>query len=284
MKPCFEFVGVGGGLIDPTQVREGDLTSRNTSIILRPDDKHVLMVDLGITNIDVAIREEITHVIITHMHPDHVGGLAHFLLHRKYVQSHLPKPVIIVDASLDLWRDFLRCQLAFDTSVGPDGERVHEIVGLSAFADLHTLWGDSYKIGPLEISFYASRPQKHHIEDMPAFGIIFRVGSEFIVYTADTLCNEGANVLENGRYQARLIFHDLSFKHKPSPADVHAHVTDLIQQVPASLMKKVVAMHYGKGLYLPHRDAFKAVGGLFPTNPQDHAKILSTWQSLLGRS
>jgi ribonuclease BN (tRNA processing enzyme) len=258
-------IGTGGGL-------SGQGWRNNNALVEHGDA--VIMIDIGMTNADSAQNIKPAHIIITHMHPDHVGGLARHLLWCKYVAKM--RPTIYIPGSFIvemfgphgeklwdtnmLWDNYLAVQL--EDGSAPDGSPVK--LTFEDFADVVVC---PVRIGlkdqvsfctqkidagnglehAVTFEFYQIVQNAHHTPASPACGLIIsnlcKRPPSWLIYTSDVRWHGGANITEGIANGASVIFHDVQIMGSPSPAGVHAHIDELLAS--NADLSRVVAMHHG---------------------------------------
>ena len=125
---------------------------------------------------------DIDHVLITHLHGDHVGGLEQLLFYRRFVTQRKAALFAIEGVLEGLWDARLRGGM--DTLLDPSGE-VHRL-SLEDYADVTPLRrGATTPIGDLSIEW---RPTIHHI---PTSALRVRSGGRVFGYSADTAFDPG---------------------------------------------------------------------------------------------
>ena len=219
-----EFLGVGSGLSP---------TLGNNNILLTSDksDRQVL-VDCGFsTPPELSKRSalnEITDILITHLHSDHIGGLellgfTSFYVFRNFpnykkITLHLPTESL----NTDLWHCLERGMLSAQT----DEDGVFT-------ADLETYF--DVRIG-LDVSIDGFEPIRYeetdHVQDMEAYSVWL---NDQTYYSSDTVKLPPEN--------ATTIFQDCQLFE--SPTSVHTSFNDLNTGMSDEQKKKTWLMHYG---------------------------------------
>jgi len=134
--------------------------------------------DLGTRGGERVGLDDIDHVLITHLHGDHCGGLEQLLFWRRFVTGRRCAVHAIAPVLGAVWETRLRGGM--DVLLAPDGTR--QTLALEDYATLHPLPddGSAVDIGALRVSW---RPTVHHI---PTSALRIEVGSARFGYSADT--------------------------------------------------------------------------------------------------
>lgn len=120
--------------------------------------------------------DDIDHVLITHLHGDHVGGLEQLLYWRRFVTQRRCTIHAIPAVLEHLWSARLRGGM--DRLMTPEG--IIREMSLEDYADVSPLEPGGSAIGSLHVEW---RPTIHHI---PTSALRFSAGGRRFGYSSDT--------------------------------------------------------------------------------------------------
>jgi ribonuclease BN (tRNA processing enzyme) len=168
--------------------------------------------------------DDIDHVLITHLHGDHVGGLEQLLFWRRFVTGKKANLYAIPEVLAGLWDTRLRggMEALIDKPGGPARS-----LTLEDYADVHPLGPGETTIGDLHVGW---RPTIHHI---PTSAIRVRAGTTTLGYSADTAFDP---TLIDWLSRADLFFHETNL-------GVHTPLSSLIE-LPAETRARMRLIHY----------------------------------------
>ncbi|MCM1984586.1 MBL fold metallo-hydrolase [Lyngbya confervoides] len=211
-----------------------------SNMLLRTDSGEQLLIDCG-SDIRWSLYDQglsyrdITHVYISHLHADHVGGLEYLGFSSKY-DPQCPRPTLILSKSLesDLWERTLS-----------GGMRMLEgdLACLDSFFQVCPV-GQSREFTWQGVRF--ELVQTVHVNSgfglMPSYGLFFEVDHRRILITTD--CQLRLDYLSEFYERADLIFQDCETAKRPTP--VHAHYQQL-RRLPATIRQKMWLYGYNPG-------------------------------------
>lgn len=122
--------------------------------------------------------DAIDHVIITHLHGDHVGGLEQLLFYRRFVTGRKVTLHAIPEVLAGLWDTRLRGGM--DQLMEPQPPYARRALTLEDYADVRPLGPGGGDVGPFRVEW---RPTIHHI---PTSALRLSLGGRTLGYSADT--------------------------------------------------------------------------------------------------
>lgn len=142
--------------------------------------------------------DDVDHVLLTHLHGDHCGGLEQLLYWRRFVTGRKCTVYGLPEVLGNVWEGRLRAGM--DTLLAPDGTRAS--LTLQDYAELVPLEGDSLELGPLRLEW---RRTIHHI---PTSALRLHAGGRCLGYSADTAFDPA---LIAWLERADLFFHETNY-------------------------------------------------------------------------
>lgn len=250
-----------------------------TNLLVVKGNTHIL-IDIGMTAPymlkQLGIESwQIKNVIISHSHPDHIGGLADLALRHRYIIPFLPQSfkedygytkdtkvnIIAPNMFLEtiLWDRTLRGELEWC-----EANQNKPLSFADFFNLIHMQWKTSEpreiwntNIDGIDITLFRTNHMPGGAETwekcFPTYGIII---DNRIFYTSDTIYDPQLIDYFESKELTRLIcseepvnydllIHDAQLFH---PQTVHASIFDLGAKLPSEIKKRTFLIHYGDNL------------------------------------
>lgn len=231
-------LGAGGMVASPEL--------RNSNFLLKVENarsSHAVLLDCGIYAIQslAVVREEVAdidEVFISHLHPDHFGGLGQFAMIRKFMRQGKEKPLLLLPDSLhENLVDGLMSQVASENGTG--AEDFFRMLRLNPGYPRQLLGGASLSIFRTE-----------HCNVQPSFGMRIETSEGIrVLISGDTKFTR--DVLMKHYEWADVILHECQLFGEPI---VHTGYSQLVA-LPMEIRQKMWLYHYENNFWPDHRDA-----------------------------
>lgn len=189
-----------------------------------PDSYRRVLAHARGTSRDVPELTDLSHVLITHVHGDHMNGLEGVAFFKRFVEQKRVELVTSSEVRSVIWEQRLRAPMErlFDGSA-------HRTLGFDDYFAHHELGFDApLEVGPFRIW---ARPTLHHV---PTSALLIEAHGKKLGYSSDTAFDpELISFLE----PADLILHETNYGPAHTP---YAKLCGL----PQSLQRRMRVIHY----------------------------------------
>lgn len=208
----------------------GDAFTRNrwnSSLVLEAEGTRVLLdappcLARALAGLGLSL-DDVDHVLLTHYHGDHVGGLEQLLFWRRFVTRRRVTLHAIPEVLAGLWDG--RLKGGMDRLLDAQGQS--HAVKLEEYADLSPLGPGTTRIGALEVEW---RPTVHHV---PTSAFRLRAGGRTFGHSADTSFDRS---LVDWLGESDLFFHETG-------PGIHTPLAALVA-LPDALKARMRLTHY----------------------------------------
>lgn len=217
-----------------------------------------LMIDLGFQSparLETYGRSlaELTHVAVSHVHADHVGGLEELAFASRFKHKRTPTLVLPADIGEELWEHSLRGGLEW---VADDKGRARRC-DLASYFKLMLMEGEEWvDLEALKLRAFAT----DHVPGKSSWGFIVRdvATGDQAIFGCDTRVLHKELLLDPlpEDFERGPIFHDCLLTDEGASA-IHVLLRDI--EYPPAVQERIVVTHYGDDLE-DHLPAIRRAG------------------------
>ena len=220
------WLGTGGGL---------NVALGNTSFLMSANGTAPLLVDCGFTVpgrlMELERIEEVSDILITHLHADHIGGLETFAFYRRFVSGDVGdrRPTLRIptpELAHDLWENALKAGLSLTNA--EDGSPIDATLETYFKVEI----GVEVEIDGLPKITMVETP---HVHDRHNFAM--HIGPD-VFYSGDTV--------DLPPHDPGLIFQDCQFG-PSTESDIHISYDRLRDELPPDVKAKTHLVHIAHG-------------------------------------
>lgn len=164
------------------------------------------------------------HVLITHVHGDHMNGLEGVAYFKHFVDGRRIKLITAPEVSQVIWEQRLKASMG----ILWNGNEFREMRREDYFDDICMEWQRTQEIGPFRIT---CRRTQHHV---PTSAVLIEANGRTLGYSSDTAFDPS---LIEFLSKADLIIHETNL----GPAHTPYHK---LAELPGSLREKMRIIHY----------------------------------------
>jgi len=265
--------------VQATFVGTGDAFSRrfgHTNVLIEAGDL-CLMIDFGhlapprLEELGYSLAQ-LTHVLISHIHVDHIGGLEELAFVTRFVHQRRPKMLAPRGLAGLLWEHSLRGGL--EMVADDEGRALH--CGLESFFDVEELDDAWHSLGPIAILPFRT----DHVPGKDSWGFVLRdeATDERMIFGCDTRVPHPQLMVEpiHEDFARGPIFHDCQLT-RGGGSGVHVPLGKI--HYPERVQERIVLVHYSDRVD-EHLDRIKSAG-LKVAYPGDVISM-PDWQAGLG--